>query len=94
MVLQVQALVDALRKLGPTSEKAVVFSQWTKFLDYIGDELTKEGIYYTRIDGSMDAAKRLESLKKFETEGCNSPDEPRLLLCSLKAAGTGINLTR
>lgn len=42
-----------------------------------------------RIDGSKSRAKRAQAMKEFGAD-----DGPRLFLCSLHAAGTGINLTR
>jgi hypothetical protein len=35
----------------------------------------------------------VQSMRRFESLGCDSPEEPRFILCSLKACGTGINLT-
>ena len=72
----------------------VVYSQWTTYLDIIQSELIRDGIYFTRIDGSMDAATRLRAMEAFATEGTTSIAQPKIMLCSLKAAGTGINLTR
>ena len=90
---KIQALLDAIEKMEP-DEKGVIFSQWTSFLNIIQDELQAEGHTYTRIDGQMTAAQRLAAMQKFKTEGCYSTKTPRFVLCSLRACGTGINLTR
>jgi SNF2 family DNA or RNA helicase len=63
-------------------------------LDIIERELQAEGHYFTRIDGKMNAVKRIEAMDKFRTEECDSPATPRFILCSLMACGTGITLTR
>jgi SNF2 family DNA or RNA helicase len=63
-------------------------------LDIIQVELRQIGHMYTRIDGSMSADERIDAMEKFDSEGCYSLQTPRFILCSLHAAGTGINLTR
>jgi len=68
--------------------KAVVFSQFTKFLDIVAQSVCDAGISYVRLDGSMSLQRRADSLASFTTElsGVN------VLLVSLKAGGTGLNL--
>jgi SNF2 family DNA or RNA helicase len=74
---------------------SLLFScQWTSFLDIIQTQLHKAGHTLTRIDGSMSREARAEAMAKFDTKGTNSAETPRLILCSLKASGVGINLTR
>lgn len=90
---KIQALVDLIDKMAK-GEKAVIFSQWTSFLNIIEVELLKEGHTYTRIDGSMSAECRCEAMEAFDTEGCDSMRTPRFILCSMMACGTGINLVR
>jgi SNF2 family DNA or RNA helicase len=63
-------------------------------LDIIQTQLHKAGHTLTRIDGSMSREARAEAMAKFDTKGTDSADTPRLILCSLKASGVGINLTR
>eukprot|EP00957_Ditylum_brightwellii_P152601 11615690-Ditylum_brightwellii.AAC.1 len=72
-------------------EKGVIFSQFTSFLDIIGKALADVGLSFTRIDGSMRAPDRIEAMKQFNSDAFGSP---QFILCSLLAAGTGINLTR
>lgn len=85
---KINALLAALGEM-KDDEKGVIFSQFTKFLDEIGRYVKENGYDFVRIDGSMNAKRRIESMRGFSQEG-----GPRLILCSLKAAGTGINLTR
>lgn len=68
--------------------KIVVFSQFVKMLKMIEKELKHEGHDYEYFDGSSSQKKRRESVSRFqEDENC------RIFLISLKAGGTGINLT-
>lgn len=66
-------------------EKGVIFSQFTSYLDIIGQELLKEGHTFCRIDGTMSADARQDSMERFDTEGCDSLRTPRFILCSLMA---------
>ena len=70
------------------NRKILVFSQFTKVLNLIGDRLNEENISYSYIDGKTDAKKRLELVEEF-----NNTDKNRVFLISLKAGGTGLNLT-
>ena len=63
-------------------------------MDIIEVQLTKARVFFTRIDGTMPRAERDAALAKFNTQGTKSKDEPRILLCSLRACGVGINLCR
>ncbi|KAK9463514.1 SNF2 family N-terminal domain-containing protein [Lipomyces oligophaga] len=68
--------------------KTVVFSQWTSFLNIIEPLLKDESISYTRIDGTMSADKRDEAILQFK-----SSHDCTVLLASLSASSTGLNLT-
>lgn len=85
---KVLSLLDAICDM-KADEKGVIFSQWTKFLDIIQASLKEQGHQVVRIDGSMSTEERIEAMETYETD-----DEVRFILCSLKAAGTGINLVR
>jgi SNF2 family DNA or RNA helicase len=63
-------------------------------LDIIQSELDKAGHHLTRIDGTKKRALRAKAMEIFNTEGTDSAETPRFILCSLKACGVGINLTR
>ncbi|KAK9664442.1 hypothetical protein RND81_14G042300 [Saponaria officinalis] len=70
--------------------KSVVFSQFRKMLLLLEEPLKAAGFKTLRLDGSMTAKKRGQVI---ETFGSSTPDSPTILLASLKASGTGINLT-
>ncbi len=70
------------------TRKILVFSQFTKVLGLIGNRLNEENISYSYIDGKTDAKKRLALVEEF-----NNTDKNKVFLISLKAGGTGLNLT-
>lgn len=67
--------------------KLLIFSSFTKVLDHLGDELKKNGIASYYIHGDVTAKKRLELSSSF-----NKNDDVQVMLVSLKAGGTGLNL--
>ncbi|KAL7566768.1 hypothetical protein ACA910_019365 [Epithemia clementina (nom. ined.)] len=86
---KVAALIKLIESDMKPDEKGVIFSSFTSFLDLIEPALEAKGITFNRLDGSMDAEQRVKALKEFDVD-----DGPRVILCSLKAAGLGISLTR
>ncbi|KIK94979.1 hypothetical protein PAXRUDRAFT_141720 [Paxillus rubicundulus Ve08.2h10] len=54
-----------LLKLIPSDSKSLVFSQFTSFLDKIGEALEEHGIPYVRFDGQLSARRRQEVLERF-----------------------------
>ncbi|OCH84706.1 hypothetical protein OBBRIDRAFT_891624 [Obba rivulosa] len=68
-----------LLKLTPDTEKSLVFSQFTSFLDKIAETLDKEGIPYVRFDGKMSAKRRQETIARFSIplqEDCSATIPP------------------
>lgn len=88
---KILALLQTIEKMD-VDEKAIISSQFTTFLDRLEPELKAHGHSFTRIDGSMNAASRIEAMREFNKEDVMA--SPRFILCSIRAAGTGINLTR
>ncbi|KAH9616717.1 hypothetical protein KSS87_005918 [Heliosperma pusillum] len=70
--------------------KSVVFSQFRKMLLLLEEPLNAAGFKTLRLDGTMSAKKRAQVIETFHTSESSSPI---VLLASLKASGTGINLT-
>lgn len=68
--------------------KMLLFSQFTSVLDKIGQSLIDKGIEYFRLDGSIKPKERLKMVNEF-----NSSEKTKVFLISLKAGGTGLNLT-
>ncbi|KAI0074381.1 hypothetical protein K474DRAFT_1626028 [Panus rudis PR-1116 ss-1] len=54
-----------LLQLTPSTEKSLVFSQFTGFLDKIAEVFEKRGIPYVRFDGKMSAKRRQETIARF-----------------------------
>ncbi|HYO55901.1 DEAD/DEAH box helicase [Archangium sp.] len=83
---KVQALLEALGTAVEEGHKALVFSQWTSMLDLIEPELREAGIGFTRLDGGT--THRGAVAASFQ-----DPKGPPVMLISLKAGATGLNLT-
>ena len=86
---KLEALLIAIREM-KSGEKAVIYSQFTMFLDEIERFLDSHNLSYTRIDGKRTAIQRIDAVTEFGKDDGG----PMLMLCSLHAAGTGLNLTR
>lgn len=80
----IAGLVDTVLDSG---QKLLLFSQFTSYLDLVEARLDKRGVKYYRIDGSTPKQRRLALVKRFNA------DQVPVFLISLKAGGTGLNLT-
>ncbi|NQZ60495.1 MAG: SWF/SNF helicase family protein, partial [Lentisphaeraceae bacterium] len=78
---------ESISELIDNNHRALVFSQFTSHLALLRQWLDEQGIAYEYLDGSTPAKKRQESVNSFQAG--NTP----LFLISLKAGGTGLNLT-
>jgi superfamily II DNA or RNA helicase len=84
---KLEALLERLETAVADGHKALVFSQWTSLLDRVEPALEQAGIAFTRLDGSTrDRAGVVASFA--------APEGPPVLLISLRAGGTGLNLTQ
>jgi len=70
------------------NHKILVFSQFVKMLAVIRRNLDNENIKYEYLDGKSSKKKREESVNNFQEN-----KDVRVFLISLKAGGTGLNLT-
>jgi SNF2 family DNA or RNA helicase len=68
--------------------RLLVFSQFTSLLALLRAELEEQGLPYCYLDGSTHQKQRQAEVDRYN----NSPDIP-VFLISLKAGGTGLNLT-
>lgn len=83
---KVQLLVETLDSVIAQGHKALVFSQWTSLLDRVEPHLEAADMPFIRLDGATrDRAGVVDAFQ--------SDDGPPLMLISLKAGGTGLNLT-
>jgi SNF2 family DNA or RNA helicase len=78
---------NLVAELRENKHKALVFSQFVKHLVIIKQHLDKQGISYQYLDGGTPAGKRKQRVEDFQ----NGKGE--LFLISLKAGGSGLNLT-
>lgn len=84
---KIEALVELLQQSIEEGHRILIFSQFTSVLKNIGKRIAVEGISFSYLDGSISSEKRMDMVKNFN-EGENS-----VFLISLKAGGTGLNLT-
>lgn len=78
---------ELVEELLENNHKALVFSQFVKYLAIIREYLDERGIKYQYLDGSTPVNKRKERVDAFQD------GEGELFLISLKAGGSGLNLT-
>ncbi|KHK98391.1 DNA/RNA helicase [Microbacterium mangrovi] len=82
---KLDALLEQLPDLAAEGHRALVFSQFTSFLDLAEDRLRDAGIPFTRLDGSTRDRGGV-------VDGFREGDAP-VFLISLKAGGFGLTLT-
>lgn len=80
-------LMTIVNECQSTGRRVLIFSQFTKMLDIIGRDLARKGIPYFYLDGKTPSSERVELCDRFNN------GEKDLFLISLKAGGTGLNLT-
>jgi len=85
---KLEVLRELLEEAVDDGHRVLVFSQFTSLLALLKPELDALGLDYCYLDGSMSPRDRQREVDRFQ----NSPDVP-LFLLSLKAGGTGLNLT-
>ncbi len=86
---KVEFLTGQLKQVLEEGYSALVFSQFTSFLDILEEALRDEGLGFSRLDGSTLAGKRKDLVNEFQAS-----EKPAIFLLSLKAGGQGLNLTR
>lgn len=82
-------LVERLQVLRDEGHSALVFSQFTSFLDLVQEACTRHALPYHRLDGSTAPAARKARVTEFQ-----AGEQPGVFLLSLKAGGQGLNLTK
>ena len=80
-------LEDLVSELVVTGHKALVFSQFVKNLSLVRERLQGLGLECCYLDGSMSARERDREIAAFQS------GQGEVFLISLKAGGTGLNLT-
>ena len=80
----IEIIEDAIKG----NHKILLFSGYTSMFSFIQKELEKRNIKYFKLIGSTKVDERIELVEKF-----NNDPEVKIFLISLKAGGTGLNLT-
>lgn len=85
---KIEACLEIIKDYIDEGNKILVFSQFTSVLKNIGKKLSKNNIEYSYLDGQTKAIDRIKLVDEFNESKCK-----RVFLISLKAGGTGLNLT-
>ena len=84
---KMKACMELIISLIENDKSVLVFSNFTTMLDLLADELTKLHLPFFLMKGSTSKEERRDIIQKFQDK------ERRIFLISLRAGGTGINLT-
>lgn len=84
---KIEFLMETVETILEEGQQAIIFSQFTTYLDIIQTHFKEKHWKYSRIDGSQSIKKRQTQVEDFQS-GKNP-----LFLISLKAGGVGLNLT-
>jgi len=80
--------MDIIERSIGSGHSVLLFSQFTKMLQIISGELERNNINYYYLDGKMKSEDRMIEVDNFNY------DKESVFLVSLKAGGTGLNLTK
>ena len=84
---KVDMCLNMIRNAVESGHKILLFSQFTTMLDHLAKRLEEEKISYYMLTGSTSKEKRAQMVENF------NKDETQVFCISLKAGGTGLNLT-
>lgn len=84
---KLEACLELIRNFQGNNQKVLLFSSFTSMLDLISDELAKQQISHYKLTGATSKEKRHQLVEQFQS------DDTTVFLISLKAGGTGLNLT-
>lgn len=84
---KVQACMELVQILTEHNKKVLLFSSFTSLIDLLTQELEQNQISYYVLTGSTSKEERRKLVHAFQT------DTTQVFLISLKAGGTGLNLT-
>ncbi|CAD6208407.1 GSCOCG00003415001-RA-CDS [Cotesia congregata] len=85
---KLQVIIDIVRDILEKNEKMIIVSQWTSYLNIIGECLRKiPGATFDMFTGQVAVKNRQAIVDSF-----NLKKKPQILLLSLSAGGVGLNL--
>lgn len=80
--------IEIIEEATEAGHKILLFSGYTSMFEFIEKELKTRKIKYFKLTGATKVDERIELVDKF-----NEDSEVKVFLISLKAGGTGLNLT-
>ena len=84
---KLETCMELLENGTRAGHKLLLFSQFTSMLDVIAGRLSKEKIRFYMLTGATPKGRRMQMVSDFHK------DDVMVFLISLKAGGTGLNLT-
>ncbi len=85
---KLEQCIDIVKEAVSGGHKILIFSGYTSMFSFMEEELKKLGINYFKLTGQTKVDERLSLVEEF-----NKNPEIKVFLISLKAGGTGLNLT-
>ncbi|WP_099159274.1 DEAD/DEAH box helicase [Virgibacillus ndiopensis] len=84
---KLEQLLETVRNAVESGKRMLIFSQFTSMHEIIISKLEEEGIDYFYLNGSTPSQERVQMSERFNN------GEKSVFLISLRAGGTGLNLT-
>lgn len=84
---KLESCVELLKEAAAGGHKVLLFSQFTSMLAIIEERLRREGLRFYTLQGSTPKERRAAMVEAFNA------DDTEVFLISLRAGGTGLNLT-
>ncbi|MDB4989925.1 MAG: Superfamily helicase, partial [Myxococcaceae bacterium] len=81
------SLIQLLQDILPRGHRVLIFSQFVRHLALVREAVAGLGASHLSLDGSTPAAERAQRVAQFQN------GDTQIFLISLKAGGTGLNLT-
>lgn len=84
---KIEQLIKLVEEIVANNHKILIFTSFKTALDIVDKKLRENNISTYIIDGSVSSKKRMDLVSKFNA------DDTNVFLITLKAGGTGLNLT-
>lgn len=88
-VAKVDSCMELIGSVMESGHKMLIFSQFTSLLEVLEKRLAADGVEFYKIEGATPPVRRMELVESFNSED----NGVQVFLISLKAGGTGLNLT-
>ena len=85
---KLEQCIEIIQEATNAGHKILLFSGYTSMFEFIEEELNKRDIKYYKLTGATKVEDRIRLVDEF-----NQKSEIQVFLISLKAGGTGLNLT-